>query len=119
MNLFYCDCLGAKEFGHQYTLMRHLPTHTDERKFQCNTCGKGKIVTHRKPFVSLLFFFSFILIPLQIFRYLCYRRVFCALGNTDVRRLNAMQCFCLAYFSLFLPLHLFFFFHFPDSATVN
>ncbi|KAF2902880.1 hypothetical protein ILUMI_03308 [Ignelater luminosus] len=31
----------AKEFGHQYTLMRHLPTHTDERKFQCNTCGKA------------------------------------------------------------------------------
>ncbi|XP_025835763.1 zinc finger protein 8-like, partial [Agrilus planipennis] len=30
----------SKEFGHQYTLMRHLPTHTDERKFQCNTCGK-------------------------------------------------------------------------------
>lgn len=22
--------------------MRHLPTHTDERKFQCNVCGKGK-----------------------------------------------------------------------------
>lgn len=32
---------GSKEFTHQYTLMRHLPTHTDERKFQCNTCGKG------------------------------------------------------------------------------
>lgn len=31
----------AKEFGHQYTLMRHLPTHTDERKFRCNTCGKA------------------------------------------------------------------------------
>ncbi|KAF5287341.1 hypothetical protein FQA39_LY15944 [Lamprigera yunnana] len=31
----------SKEFGHQYTLMRHLPTHTDERKFQCNTCGKA------------------------------------------------------------------------------
>ncbi|KAB0798110.1 hypothetical protein PPYR_09103 [Photinus pyralis] len=31
----------AKEFGHQYTLMRHLPTHTDERKYQCNVCGKA------------------------------------------------------------------------------
>ncbi|KAI4455214.1 zinc finger c2h2 superfamily [Holotrichia oblita] len=33
--------IGGKEFGHQYILMRHLPTHTDERKFQCNVCGKG------------------------------------------------------------------------------
>ncbi|XP_019870665.1 protein suppressor of hairy wing-like isoform X2 [Aethina tumida] len=31
----------AKEFNHQYTLMRHLPTHTDERKYQCNVCGKA------------------------------------------------------------------------------
>ncbi|CAH1105315.1 unnamed protein product [Psylliodes chrysocephalus] len=30
-----------KVFTHQYTLMRHLPTHTDERKFQCITCGKA------------------------------------------------------------------------------
>ncbi|CAG9855840.1 unnamed protein product [Phyllotreta striolata] len=30
-----------KVFTHQYTLMRHLPTHTDERKFQCVTCGKA------------------------------------------------------------------------------
>lgn len=37
--------LGSKEFGHQYTLMRHLPTHTDERKFLCNTCGKGTKAT--------------------------------------------------------------------------
>lgn len=36
--------LGGKEFTHQYTLMRHLPTHTDERKFQCNTCGKGEFL---------------------------------------------------------------------------
>lgn len=26
---------------HQYTLMRHLPTHTDERNFRCNQCGKA------------------------------------------------------------------------------
>ncbi|XP_069703977.1 uncharacterized protein [Periplaneta americana] len=31
----------AKEFRHQYTLMRHLPTHTDERNFKCETCGKA------------------------------------------------------------------------------
>ncbi|GLH03961.1 Fez family zinc finger protein erm [Gryllus bimaculatus] len=31
----------SKEFRHQYTLMRHLPTHTDERNFKCETCGKG------------------------------------------------------------------------------
>ncbi|XP_074028635.1 uncharacterized protein isoform X5 [Leptinotarsa decemlineata] len=36
----------SKEFTHQYTLMRHLPTHTDERKFQCNTCGKGNLRNH-------------------------------------------------------------------------
>lgn len=32
----------SKEFGHQYTLVRHLPTHTNERKFQCKICGKGR-----------------------------------------------------------------------------
>lgn len=32
---------GTKEFRHQYTLMRHLPTHTDERNFKCDTCGKA------------------------------------------------------------------------------
>ncbi|CAK1589074.1 unnamed protein product [Parnassius mnemosyne] len=32
-----CD----REFQHQYTLMRHLPTHTDERNFHCSTCGKS------------------------------------------------------------------------------
>ncbi|XP_067015682.1 uncharacterized protein [Anabrus simplex] len=31
----------SKEFRHQYTLMRHLPTHTDERNYKCETCGKG------------------------------------------------------------------------------
>ncbi|XP_057670679.1 zinc finger protein 836-like [Diorhabda carinulata] len=30
-----------KVFAHQYTLMRHLPTHTDERKYKCVTCGKA------------------------------------------------------------------------------
>ncbi len=33
--------LGAKDFRHQYTLMRHLPTHTDERKFVCDVCDKA------------------------------------------------------------------------------
>jgi uncharacterized Zn-finger protein len=32
---------GSKEFRHQYTLMRHLPTHTDERNFKCDACGKA------------------------------------------------------------------------------
>lgn len=40
VKIWSCGICG-KEFGHQYTLMRHLPTHTDERKFQCNTCGKA------------------------------------------------------------------------------
>ncbi|XP_065333177.1 myoneurin-like isoform X2 [Cloeon dipterum] len=31
----------TKEFRHQYTLMRHLPTHTDERNFRCDVCGKA------------------------------------------------------------------------------
>ncbi|XP_057321244.1 uncharacterized protein LOC130665024 [Microplitis mediator] len=31
----------TKEFRHQYTLMRHLPTHTDERNFKCEACGKA------------------------------------------------------------------------------
>ncbi|KAK9737950.1 Zinc finger, C2H2 type [Popillia japonica] len=38
--VWQCGICG-KEFGHQYILMRHLPTHTDERKFQCNVCGKA------------------------------------------------------------------------------
>lgn len=33
--------IGSKEFRHQYTLMRHLPTHTDERNFKCEACGKA------------------------------------------------------------------------------
>lgn len=33
--------LGAKDFRHQYTLMRHLPTHTDERKYTCDVCNKS------------------------------------------------------------------------------
>nr|CAD7423015.1 unnamed protein product [Timema monikensis] len=37
--IFECGLCG-KEFRHQYTLMRHLPTHTDERNFKCNACGK-------------------------------------------------------------------------------
>ncbi|KAJ8679392.1 hypothetical protein QAD02_015179 [Eretmocerus hayati] len=31
----------SKEFRHQYTLMRHLPTHTDERNFKCDICSKA------------------------------------------------------------------------------
>ncbi|XP_076648487.1 uncharacterized protein LOC143356568 [Halictus rubicundus] len=31
----------SKDFRHQYTLMRHLPTHTDERNFKCEACGKA------------------------------------------------------------------------------
>ncbi|KAF2353166.1 Zinc finger C2H2-type [Trinorchestia longiramus] len=35
-----CGMCG-REFIHQYTLMRHLPTHTDERNFTCDQCGKA------------------------------------------------------------------------------
>ncbi|XP_047735464.1 uncharacterized protein LOC108682621 isoform X2 [Hyalella azteca] len=35
-----CGMCG-REFIHQYTLMRHLPTHTDERNFHCDECGKS------------------------------------------------------------------------------
>lgn len=39
---WHCNILlGSKEFSHQYTLMRHLPTHTDERKYTCGVCGKA------------------------------------------------------------------------------
>lgn len=30
-----------KEFMHQYTLMRHLPIHTNERNFRCDVCDKA------------------------------------------------------------------------------
>jgi len=32
-----CGICG-KDFKHQYTLVRHLPVHTDERKFKCDKC---------------------------------------------------------------------------------
>jgi len=35
-----CGICG-KEFKHQYTLIRHLPVHTDERNFQCDMCEKA------------------------------------------------------------------------------
>jgi len=37
----FCGAPGAKDFRHQYTLMRHLPTHTDERKYICDVCNKA------------------------------------------------------------------------------
>ncbi|XP_071537644.1 uncharacterized protein [Panulirus ornatus] len=40
IKIWECGICG-KEFMHQYTLMRHLPTHTDERNFRCNQCGKA------------------------------------------------------------------------------
>lgn len=30
-----------RDFQHQYTLMRHLSTHTNERNFSCDECGKS------------------------------------------------------------------------------
>ncbi|KAG7304914.1 hypothetical protein JYU34_010312 [Plutella xylostella] len=33
--------LCNREFQHQYTLIRHVPTHTDERNFHCGACGKS------------------------------------------------------------------------------
>lgn len=36
----YWECgICGKEFKHQYTLMRHLPIHTDERNYKCDVCG--------------------------------------------------------------------------------
>ncbi|KAK7867427.1 hypothetical protein R5R35_003849 [Gryllus longicercus] len=40
VKIWECGICG-KEFRHQYTLMRHLPTHTDERNFKCEACGKA------------------------------------------------------------------------------
>ncbi|KAI9558792.1 hypothetical protein GHT06_015581 [Daphnia sinensis] len=40
LKLWECG-ICAKDFRHQYTLMRHLPTHTDERKFLCDVCDKA------------------------------------------------------------------------------
>ncbi|XP_047998683.1 zinc finger protein ZFP2-like isoform X2 [Leguminivora glycinivorella] len=40
VKLWECG-ICSREFQHQYTLMRHLPTHTDERNFHCDTCGKS------------------------------------------------------------------------------
>ncbi|XP_049878840.1 uncharacterized protein LOC126375796 [Pectinophora gossypiella] len=40
IKLWECG-ICSREFQHQYTLMRHLPTHTDERNFHCDACGKS------------------------------------------------------------------------------
>ncbi|CAG5054376.1 unnamed protein product [Parnassius apollo] len=40
VKLWECG-ICSREFQHQYTLMRHLPTHTDERNFHCSACGKS------------------------------------------------------------------------------
>ncbi|KAL7638864.1 UNVERIFIED_CONTAM: hypothetical protein RMT77_010398 [Armadillidium vulgare] len=40
IKLWECGICG-KEFLHQYTLTRHLPTHTDERNYKCKICGKA------------------------------------------------------------------------------
>ncbi|KAL0829875.1 hypothetical protein ABMA28_003356 [Loxostege sticticalis] len=40
VKLWECG-ICSREFQHQYTLMRHLPTHTDERNFHCDACGKS------------------------------------------------------------------------------
>ncbi|XP_066995404.1 uncharacterized protein [Anabrus simplex] len=40
VKIWECGTCG-KEFRHQYTLMRHLPTHTDERNYKCEICGKA------------------------------------------------------------------------------
>ncbi|XP_049815421.1 zinc finger protein 358-like [Schistocerca nitens] len=40
VKLWECGYCG-KEFRHQYTLTRHLPTHTGERNFRCEACGKA------------------------------------------------------------------------------
>ncbi|CAH2087937.1 unnamed protein product [Euphydryas editha] len=40
IKLWECG-ICSREFQHQYTLMRHLPTHTDERNFHCDECSKS------------------------------------------------------------------------------
>ncbi|XP_032523007.1 uncharacterized protein LOC116774395 [Danaus plexippus] len=40
VKLWECG-ICSREFQHQYTLMRHLPTHTDERNFHCDACAKS------------------------------------------------------------------------------
>ncbi|XP_072945474.1 uncharacterized protein [Epargyreus clarus] len=40
VKLWECG-ICSREFQHQYTLMRHLPTHTDERNFHCDVCAKS------------------------------------------------------------------------------
>ncbi|GBP90107.1 Zinc finger protein 530 [Eumeta japonica] len=40
VKLWECG-ICSREFQHQYTLVRHLPTHTDERNFHCDSCGKS------------------------------------------------------------------------------
>ncbi|XP_045539390.1 zinc finger protein 628 [Papilio machaon] len=40
VKLWECG-ICSRDFQHQYTLMRHLPTHTDERNFHCVACGKS------------------------------------------------------------------------------
>ncbi|KAK6621758.1 hypothetical protein RUM44_001565 [Polyplax serrata] len=40
IKIWQCGVCG-KDFRHQYTLTRHLPTHTDERNYKCETCGKA------------------------------------------------------------------------------
>ncbi|KAL4713467.1 hypothetical protein ACJJTC_010452 [Scirpophaga incertulas] len=40
VKLWECG-ICSREFQHQYTLVRHLPTHTDERNFHCEVCDKS------------------------------------------------------------------------------
>ncbi|KAF6207756.1 hypothetical protein GE061_016204 [Apolygus lucorum] len=40
IKIWECGLCG-KEFKFQYTLVRHIPTHTDVRNYQCNMCPKA------------------------------------------------------------------------------